>query len=278
MKKLKVLDLFSGLGTWSYGLEKTQGYETVAFCEIDPYCRLVLKKHWPDIGIHSDVTKLYGKTYKGQIDVITASFPCTDISIGGAQKGLIDEEGNRTRSGLWFETARLIDEIRPRFALIENVGNLRKLGLDQVISDLSRIGYDCEWYTIRATDVELPHQRERLFIISYPSEFRRNECTGQKRHLQTDKERESTTLHPEGAECQPQSREIRPLLSRRTFEEFRAANPGRAAAVSGIRRVTDGIPTGIHERARRQRIKQLGNAILPDVAEIIGNAILTFTK
>ena len=296
MNKLKVLDLFSGIGSWTLGMDRTGGYETIAFCEIDKHARNVISKHYPNIPIFTDIKELgYTHIYDGeaflhhinpktgkpllevfspQIDVITASFPCTDLSIAGKQKGLVDEEGNPTRSGLWFETARLIRQIKPRFVLIENVANLLKLGFDQVLSDLSSLGYICEWHVIRATDVGLPHQRERLFIIAHTGEFRRDECIGEERYIQTDKERSSKEIYPEGTECIAESKQIRPLLSARTFESFRASNSGRATALSGIRRVTDGIPTGIYEAHRRQRIKQLGNAIIPDIAHIIGQAIL----
>lgn len=301
---MKVLDLFSGLGTWSLALDKL-GYETMAFCEIDKHCQALLKQNFPGIDIVSDITSLRVKDgllvwddhnlvcESNEIDVITASFPCVNISIGGKQQGFKDENGNTTKSGLWFETHRLIREIRPKYALIENVGNLRKLGLNQVLSDLQEIGYATEFYTIRATDVGLPHQRERMFLISYPSKQRCNERAGKERHLQTDKEWESEKAHSDRQQCESEPISFCPILSDRTFSEYRSTNPSRQSTVSSIHRVIDGFPTKLHtdsgregivaeiravekrlERFRQQRIKQLGNAIIPDIAYIIGREIL----
>ncbi len=115
---LTVLDIFSGIGGFSLGLERTGGFKTVAFCEIEPYCRAVLRKHWPDVPIFEDVIKL-GAADVGPVDVICGGFPCQDISVAGKQAGIDGE-----RSGLWSEYARLIGEIRPQFAIIENVSQL----------------------------------------------------------------------------------------------------------------------------------------------------------
>ena len=115
---LTVLDLFSGIGGFSLGLERTGGFRTVAFCEIEDYPRKVLDKHWPGVPCHPDVTKLRGDDV-GPVDVICGGFPCQDISLAGAGAGLAGE-----RSGLWREYARLIGELRPRYAIIENVSSL----------------------------------------------------------------------------------------------------------------------------------------------------------
>ena len=163
MNKLKVLDLFSGIGGFSLGLERTGGFETVAFCEIDKHAQKVLKKHWPKVPIFEDVIELKGKDLK-DIDVICGGFPCQDISVAGKQKGLEGE-----RSGLWTEFKRLIKEIKPRYAIIENVANLRSKGLNQVLKDLWEIGYASEWHLISASAVGAPHLRERIWIIAYPN-------------------------------------------------------------------------------------------------------------
>jgi DNA (cytosine-5)-methyltransferase 1 len=272
-KMIKVLDLFSGIGTWTYALESLQVFETVAFCEIDKDCHKVLNKHWPTIPIEKDISKLDASKYK-DVDIVTSSFPCVDISIGGKRKGLIDENGERTRSGLWFETKRIIADIKPKYAIIENVGNLRKLGLRQVLSDLAEIGYDAEWYTIRATDVGLPHQRERLFIISYPSKQRSDEHTREERYLQINQERKDSTIHSEGQGCQLKSEQVCPFLSERAFKDYRDSRTDKRATISEICRVTDGIPDKLHEADRKRRIKQLGNAIIPDIAYVIGLEIV----
>ena len=119
--KLKVLDLFSGIGGFSLGLERTGGFETVAFCEIEPFPQKVLKKHWPEVPLYEDVRKLTKAklTADGiaEVDVITGGFPCQDISIAGKQAGISQD----TRSGLWSECTRLISELRPKFAIFENL-------------------------------------------------------------------------------------------------------------------------------------------------------------
>lgn len=264
---LKVLDLFSGIGGFSYGLEKTGKFKTELFCEIDKDCQKVLKKHWPLVSIENDITSLSLK--EGSYDIVCGGFPCQDLSIAGKKTGLKGE-----RSGLWREYARIINEVKPKFVIIENVGNLRKLGLNTVLSDLARIGYDAEWYTIRATDVGLPHQRERLYIISYPSKQRLNEYTGEERFISSDQKRKNTETYPERKECQSQSIKVCPILSRRIFEDYRNTLSDQRTLVSSVRRVTNGIPEGLYEADRKRRIKQLGNSIVPHIAEIIGNEII----
>lgn len=158
----RILDIFSGIGGFSLGLEKS-GMETVAFCEINPFCQKVLNKHWPSIPLFSDITSL-SKTYLPQIDVIAGGFPCQDISVAGKGGGI-----NAKRSGLWKEFVRLINEIRPKYAIIENVANLRGKGLIRVLQDLWEIGYDAEWHCIPASAFGAPHRRDRIWIIAYPS-------------------------------------------------------------------------------------------------------------
>ncbi|MEO9739477.1 MAG: DNA cytosine methyltransferase [Marinomonas sp.] len=123
MTKLRVLDLFSGIGGFSLGLERTGGFETVAFCEIEEFPRRVLAKHWPEVPCYHDVTKLTGDILERDgiaVDVITGGFPCQDISTAGNQAGI----GEGTRSGLWSEIVRLIGELSPRYVIVENVANL----------------------------------------------------------------------------------------------------------------------------------------------------------
>jgi DNA (cytosine-5)-methyltransferase 1 len=167
MQKLKTLDLFAGIGGFSLGLERTGGFETAAFCEIDKKAQLVLRKHWPNVPIFEDVSELSKEKLDAEgvnIDVITGGFPCQDISLAGKGAGLEGE-----RSGLWFQFHRLIKEIQPRYALIENVSALRSRGLDTVLRGLSEIGYDAEWHCIPASAVGAPHRRDRVWIVAYPN-------------------------------------------------------------------------------------------------------------
>ncbi|MCP4000455.1 MAG: DNA cytosine methyltransferase, partial [Gammaproteobacteria bacterium] len=124
---LHVLDLFSGIGGFSLGLERTGGFKTVAFCEIEAYPRKVLAKHWPDVPQYTDVRELTGDRLRQDgitVDVITGGFPCQDISVAGKGAGIEGE-----RSGLWSEIARLTGEIRPRYVILENVSALLGRGL-----------------------------------------------------------------------------------------------------------------------------------------------------
>jgi DNA (cytosine-5)-methyltransferase 1 len=166
---MKVLDLFSGLGAFSLGLQRA-GFRTVAFIEIDPFCRRVLAKHWPGVPQYHDVRTLTADRLHADgiwPDVICGGFPCQDISVAGQGAGIGGE-----RSGLWSEFARLIGEIRPRYVIVENVAALVVRGLDRVLGDLAACGYDAEWRIISAADMGAPHRRERIWIVAYPDEQR----------------------------------------------------------------------------------------------------------
>ena len=134
---MKVLDLFSGIGGFSLGLERA-GMEPVACCEIDPFCQKVLKKHWQDVPIYKDVKN--AKWKKGQADAITAGFPCQDISFTGKGAGLAGE-----RSGLFWQAMRAVRLVRPKIVLLENVAALLHRGMGTVLSSLAKRGYNAEW-------------------------------------------------------------------------------------------------------------------------------------
>ena len=166
---MRVLDLFSGIGGFALAGQWVWGndHEIVGFCEIDKYCHKVLNKNFPGVPIYEDIRKLNGKDFKN-IDLITGGFPCQDISVAKPDGKGID--GNR--SGLWSEMYRVLGVVRPKFAIIENVANIINRGLERVICDLTRIGYDCEWQMLEGYQVGLPHKRRRIFIIAYPNSLR----------------------------------------------------------------------------------------------------------
>jgi len=169
MTKLRILDLFSGIGGFSLGLERTGGFETVAFCEIDNHAKKVLNKHWPNVPIYEDVVNL---NYEGKVDVITGGFPCQDLSVAGKKAGLQGE-----RSGLWGHMFRIIRDLRPKYVIIENVSNLLAGPSEQpggwfrtLLTDLASIGYDAQWHIIPASAVGAGHHRKRVWIIAYPNQ------------------------------------------------------------------------------------------------------------
>ena len=237
---MNVLDLFSGIGGFSLGLERA-GMRTVAFCEIEPYCRAVLRKHWPDVPIFEDVRKLTAADVPG-VDVICGGFPCQDISVAGHQKGIEGE-----RSGLWSEYSRLICEIRPRYIIVENVANLLGRGLSRVIGDLAASGYDTEWHCIQAAAVGLPHFRDRVWILAYPVASRQDAVLAEIRQS-----------------CEASARENRQrfqLCGTRSGGTRWIPDDVVCSVVDGISEHLDGLAAA-------------GNAVVPQIPEIIGRAIM----
>ena len=150
MGKLKVLDLFSGIGGFSLGLERTGGFETVAFCEIEEFPRKVLAKHWPEVPCFTDVRTLKGSDI-GPVDLICGGYPCQPFSTAGQRRGQEDDRH------LWPEFSRLVAELRPAWVIGENVAGHISMGLDDVLSDLEGQGYACRTFVIPACAVDAPH-------------------------------------------------------------------------------------------------------------------------
>jgi len=252
-QKLRVLDLFSGIGGFSLGLERTGGFETVAFCEIEEFPRRVLAKHWPEVPCYHDVTKLTGDILARDgiaVDVITGGFPCQDLSVAGKQAGM----GEGTRSGLWSEIVRLIGDLRPSYVIVENVANLlsgpsEKRGgwFSRVLGDLAECGYDAEWENISAQEVGAPQRRERIWIAAYPEKRLRNRVLF------------SGKFHGESS-FQGFKRVRRSVRLRRDRHE----PPANFARLSA----DDGISLRVGE------IAAYGNAVVPQIPELIGQAIL----
>lgn len=280
--KLHVLDLFSGIGGFSLGLERTRGFRTVAFCEIHKHAQKVLKKHWPHVPIYNDVTLLTWELLKKdgleKIDVITGGFPCQDLSVAGKQAGI-----EASRSGLWSEIKRLASEIRPRYIIVENVADLlrgpsRQPGqwFGRVLGDLAEIGYDAEWHCIPASSIGAPHRRDRVWIIAYAQSERREE-TGKLQYERLAQwfsgRRKASFLansHPQRVQGgKPQT--ISGLTAFSWCENVRS--------VEDLRNRTD-IPEPLFRGSCDgvshwvDRIAECGNALVPQIPEIIGYAIL----
>ncbi len=309
---MNVLDLFSGIGGFSLGLERA-GFKTVAFCEIEPYCRAVLRRHWPDVRQYDDVRTLTAEQLAADgiaVDVICGGFPCQDISVAGKGAGITGE-----RSGLWKEYARLIGELRPRYVIVENVAALLGRGMGVVLGDLAEIGYDAEWHCISAADVGARHLRERIWIVGYPEHigFNAAEVTGsieagihdsktwpqqtgefarpdQQQPFVADADvkhgkRRGESQQPNseaGASWHKSKRRGKPfayacierlevqraLASRIESQLNDAGNDCRWEPEPAVGRVVNGVPR------RVDRLKGLGNAVVPQIPEIIGRAIM----
>ncbi len=324
---MNVLDLFSGIGGFSLGLERA-GMRTVAFCECDRYARAVLAKHWPSVPCYDDVRTLTADrlaTDGIRVDVICGGFPCQDISVAGNGAGLAGE-----RSGLWREYARLIGELRPQFVIVENVAALLSRGLAEVLGELAALGFDAEWHCIPASAVGANHQRDRIWIIAYPGDRglgrifqsqRELWCSespdawsdgeaqsmadtqsGENRRVQLKgfssnviaggqdvadsaffTERESTNETNAESACRQarhesidggehvgdanDSGQLQPQGSERN-EWRRPSNASWWRVEPNVGRVANGVPS------RVDRLRCLGNAVVPQIPEIIGRAIM----
>jgi DNA (cytosine-5)-methyltransferase 1 len=297
MRKLRVLDLFSGIGGFSLGLERTGGFETVAFCEMKPHAQRVLAKNFPGVPCHDDVT-----TYDfqpGEADVITAGFPCQDISFAGEGAGL-----SGARSGLYREVIRAVRVVRPVRAVLENVAALLGRGLGVVLGDLASVGYDAEWHCIPASAVGAPHRRDRIWIIANPGGEQHEggsaplsgslaaqlacadasgewwdgcrggtepsgrcepsdmgealayaECVGQPGQGQS------------GKQCSAEAR-----CNRQAVDAVSGGLGNQWATEPDVGRVAHGVPS------RVDRLAELGNAVVPQIPELIGRAILDARK
>ena len=266
---MKVLDLFSGIGGFSLGLERA-GMTTVAFCEIDKKAQQVLRKHWPNVPIFEDVCTLTKELLDERgitIDVICGGFPCQDISLAGKGAGIEGE-----RSGLWTEYARIISELRPKFVIVENVSALLSRGLDRVLGDLAEIGYDAEWHCIPASAVGAPHRRDRIWIVAYPNA---NSIHGRSKSQFPDNSGGEKICDEFGGLRSNVADALREGLERQwqiacgaSAEHENVGNACWWAVEPDVGRVAHGVP------ARVDRLRQLGNAVIPQIPEMIGRAIM----
>ena len=161
--KLKVLDLFSGIGGFSLGLESLGQFETIAFCEKDKFCQKVLQKNFPNITIEGEIRDVKGEKYKA--DVVCGGFPCQPFSVAGKRKGTDDDRY------LWDETIRIIRECKPRWFIGENVEGIINIQegmvLRQVQDDLEKEGFQVQCLVIPASGIGAWHQRKRVWILAY---------------------------------------------------------------------------------------------------------------
>jgi DNA (cytosine-5)-methyltransferase 1 len=267
---MRLLDLFSGIGGFSLGLERA-GYRTVAFCEIDPFCRAVLKKHWPDVPCYDDIATLTAGRLRAdriEVDAICGGFPCQDISVAGKGAGITG-----TRSGLWTEYARIIGELRPRYVIVENVSALLSRGMDVVLGDLAAFGYDAEWHCIPACAIGAPHRRDRVWIVAYSARIQSGRQEQRAERQRVGKRGQSSNVaDASGGRCFRDGTNISQKgQSQSWLGSAWCRNSHRTdqwLTEPDVGRVAHGIPL------RVDRLRSLGNAIVPQIAEIIGRAIL----
>ena len=278
---MKLLDLFSGIGGFSLGMEATKKIKTIAFCEKDEFCRKVLKKHWSNIKQYNDIRSINGKEIAA--DIVSGGFPCQPFSVAGKRKGTEDDRY------LWDEMLRVITEVKPRWVVGENVQGIinidNGLVLRQVQTDLEAQGFQVQCFIIPASGVGAWHQRNRVWIVAYSDKFR---CT---QHNETKKEkfewRSKTSFMSSSSQDVSNSDKERIFSTKTTrnngknekksFNEYiggcSSTYRGKIiqnywATEPNVGRVAHGIPN------RVDRIKSLGNAIVPQIAYEIGQAIL----
>jgi len=262
------LDLFSGIGGFALAA-KWAGFETVAFCEQDKFCRGVLERHWPGVPCIDDVHELDGKEYRG-IGLVTGGFPCQPFSHAGKRRG---EEDDRA---IWPQMARVIQGARPTWVLGENVVGLLTMGIDSVLSDLEGMGYSVQTFIVPACAVDAPHRRDRVWIVGnaerqrgqggvlHPRDILSAQAGGAADSFVAGSQRPAIMAHSEseGGQCGEtgvkgfDSQHEEGLLGR----SGAGGGRGNWATEPGVGRVAHGIPN------RVDRLKGLGNAIVPQVA------------
>jgi DNA (cytosine-5)-methyltransferase 1 len=282
---MRVLDLFSGIGGFSLGLERTGGFETVAFCEIEDFPRRVLAKHWPNVPIHRDVRKLTGGDV-GPVDVICGGYPCQPFSTAGKRRGKEDDRH------LWPEFSRLVAELRPSWVIGENVAGHVSMGLDDVLSDLERQGYACRTFVVPACAVGAIHRRDRTWVVANAISERPD--TGASREVinigvcdelghraRADGGRQDKQPRSAGHGPTPYALGLGQSGSGRTTQprnsqahgDWEADQPFHALERPDeppVRGADDGVSRGLDE----SRLAALGNAVVPQIPYSIGRAIL----
>ena len=263
---MRIGSLFSGIGGFELGLERAGVGHTVWQVEKDLFCRRVLAKHWPSVERYEDVREV-GSASLPMVDVICGGFPCQDVSGAGKGAGLAG-----ARSGLWYEYRRIVSETRPRFVVVENVASGARRWLPHVRRDLHVLGYRTRAFSLSAFDVGAPHLRRRVFVLAAESERvkLRNE-QGWRGGPNRQGATESANDGAGGVATDPDSvREPQPQRGQR--EQWRWSRNGSGwQAEPPVCGVDDG-PARRLDRARR--LKALGNAVVPQCAEVIGRILL----
>ena len=294
---MRIGSLFSGIGGLDLGLERAGVGRTVWQVEQDAWCRGVLAQHWPDAARYEDVREV-GAHNLEQVEVICGGFPCQDLSIAGLRAGL-----DGARSGLWWEMRRIISEIRPRYVVLENVAAIvADDAAGVVLGSLAALGYDAAWGVVHAADVGAPHLRARWFCVAWLGD-----AAGAGREALRPRALRPWAIGQVGLSGDPVADAVRPgrreqhsaPLTGCVGQLGRRGDAGAAHGLAerGLGRGVDGLPTGLDrwparpgeaqhawepprttdasDPSRNRRLKALGNAVVPAVAEVIGQWLLT---
>ena len=300
MNKLKLLDLFSGIGGFSYGLEQTQGFETIAFCEKDVFCQKVLQKHWNNIKIYDNIRDIKGSTIKA--DIITGGFPCQPFSVAGKQRGTDDDRY------LWDETIRVVAETKPKWFIGENVDGLVNISegkvLQQIQKDLEAESFQVQCVIIPASGIGAWHQRKRIWIIGYSDSNanakEKQSSNGSENSISKEHRSKDSSIQFSGGttnnslsnskslrsgrrsseECRIKERKLQQTEQKRSSfrsEAERCSSQDDTSSWWQTQSKLCGVPNGLSaelDKDRTNRIKSLGNSIVPEIAKEIGLAIL----
>jgi DNA (cytosine-5)-methyltransferase 1 len=302
MPELTVGSLFAGIGGLDLGADRS-GFDVIWQCEKDDYCTRVLNKHWPDVPVYNDVQTLYTEDgpQPRKPDVLCGGFPSQDISYAGTGRGLSGD-----RSGLWWEFARTIGVVEPRYVVVENVPALTRRGLDAILGWLAENGYDAEWQIVSAAAMGAPHIRERLFVVAYPPERTTQRRGALRRTQQAERascggETNAETLSdPDSSRRGAQQRRVSKGESDTAgkCEAMADAARKRCDQRAGLRSVfsegqrgrrlhhcclqkggqkwqsepdVDRLADGVPDRV--DRLRGLGNAVVPQVSEFVFSCI-----
>ena len=293
----KIGSLFSGIGGFELGLERALPARTIWQVEQDKFCQSILKKHWPKAQIYSDVRNIT-KDNVEPVDILCGGFPCQDISVAGKQGGI-----DGKKSGLWWEMWRIISELsegrKKPIVVLENVPNIVRLGGLDVLGSLAQLGYDAEWTIISAKQFGAPHLRKRWFCVAYPISRPDRERREDEQSYPTSEGRE-TIVHQANSKrkksrweknIRNQRRDntsnITTHSNRKRFEKriLTVTSKKKRQHAQGDTQNTQGtywkkyplesplcnVDDGIPQRVAR--LKALGNAIVPQCSEWIGEQI-----
>jgi DNA (cytosine-5)-methyltransferase 1 len=250
--KLKMIELFAGIGGFRLASDWVGGIETIVSVEINPFCQKVLKKNFPNTPIYDDVTTYKPTSY---CDLVVGGSPCQDLSIAGVQKGIIEGK----RSSLWFEQLRIYKESRATFLIWENVAGAFRNGFREVLRSLSESGYDAEWQVISAATFGHDHLRERIFLIAYP-----NGLFGQAPPWSDQIGSQITEIKTNPLRYGLQMAHRQKLQRSKTHRENRRF--ANVAKRSSVEPPAWGIPYGSADRL--DRLAAIGNAIVPQCAVV----------